>query len=88
VEYYPDQLKAFATLCETLNEFDRQTNDSSVFLPSPIAVADGNDPDRAIGHLVDEIGGSWSFRPVEPDSAEDEDEEDEDDEDEDEGESE
>lgn len=64
-EYYPDQLRAFAALCEMLNEFEGKTTDSSIFIKGPIEVCDGNDPDVPLGHLVDEIGGAWSFKPVE-----------------------
>lgn len=64
-DYYPDQLRAVAKLCELLNTFDRESTDSSVFLKGPIVVADGNDPDVPLGVLADEIGGSWSFKPVE-----------------------
>jgi hypothetical protein len=82
MEYYPDQLVHIAKLCEALNAIDRESGDSLVTLKNKIEVVDGDD--STLGFLVDEIGGSWSFLPVENSNgcdSEDDEEDDEDDED-------
>jgi nucleosome binding factor SPN SPT16 subunit len=63
MNYYPDQLRSVAKLIEALNVLDREA-EGSVTLVNRIAVVD-SESDETLGYLVDEIGGSWSFLPVE-----------------------
>jgi nucleosome binding factor SPN SPT16 subunit len=63
MNYYPDQLRSIAKLIEALNVLDREA-EGSVTLVNRIAVVD-SESDETLGYLVDEIGGAWSFLPVE-----------------------
>jgi len=65
VNYYPEQLRGIAALCEALNSVADAETESKVAFKSRIPVIDADDvPERPIGYLVDEIGGAWSFEPV------------------------
>jgi hypothetical protein len=78
MNYYPDQLRSVVKLIEAMNALDREA-EGSVTLASKIAVID-SESDETLGYLVDEIGGAWSFLPVDGGPDEDDEDEDEDDE--------
>lgn len=59
--YYPDELRKIVGLCEALNEADKDSGD--ITFKNGVVVIDCND-NSVLGELVDEVGGSWSFKPA------------------------
>lgn len=69
MNYYPEQLRWLADLCEVLNEFDKTHPDDlncRMLIESGVKIIDPGAPDFVFGTLVDEIGGVWSFLPAKP----------------------
>ena len=64
MNYYMEQLQWLTEIVQCLNEFDKRTNYDNYLNPQlgDIPVVLDN---VVIGHLVDEIGAVWSFKPVE-----------------------
>jgi hypothetical protein len=65
MNYYPEQLRRIAAMCEALNEIDGALAPDTGGMTlqfRPIIVIDENDTEY--GKLADEIGGAWSFFPV------------------------
>jgi hypothetical protein len=56
---YPEQLEQITAAIKLLNSFAEQEKDITL---DRIHVLDG-DGVCSLGHLVDEVGGAWSFRP-------------------------
>lgn len=65
---YPEQLKRIGDLCEALNKIDGddvpESGGVTIGLQQKIRVVDEHG--TVYGYLSDEIGGAWSFLPVEP----------------------
>lgn len=70
MNYYPGQLRRIAEICEGLNPIDgedvRETEAVTLGLQQRIKVVDEHGD--VWGTLSDEIGGSWSFTPVDASS--------------------
>jgi hypothetical protein len=68
MEYYPEQLRWVAALCEALTEFDKNNTDinTHMIIKNRVPLVDQHDSNIVMGYLVDEIGGVWSFLPVGP----------------------
>lgn len=68
MNYYPEQLRWLADLCEALNAFEKVDGekDTHMMLQQGIKIVDPQNPDFVFGTLVDEIGGEWSFLPAKP----------------------
>ncbi len=66
MNYYPEQLRRIAVMCEALDRIDSPQAEGSdaVLHIESIEVIHPEAPDQILGTLVDEIGGGWSFRPV------------------------
>jgi hypothetical protein len=65
VNYYPEQLRRIAAMCEGLNKADGlETEGEGAVLSPRIKVVHPEAPDEVLGYLVDEIGGAWSFEPA------------------------
>jgi transcription elongation GreA/GreB family factor len=65
MNYYPEQLRRIAEMCEALNKIDGEdTPADGVVLASRIEVHHPDDQKEVLGYLVDEVGGAWSFEPV------------------------
>lgn len=59
-----EQMAAITELLTVLNQWEK-THGAEIMLAQPIAVSYGQDPEALpYGHLVDEIGGTWAFRPA------------------------
>lgn len=63
--YYPEQLRSIAAMCETLDSYDKlpEAAGELAFRFRTCVPIEDNDG-TLIGALVDEVGGVWSFRPV------------------------
>lgn len=62
---YPEQLRQIAALCEALDKIEQVDGENSTLvLQQRIAVVEAQQPADVYGHLVDEIGGAWSFAPL------------------------
>lgn len=65
MNFYPEQLEQLAKICRALNSVDSQAS-ARVVLGQRLPVVDPDDDrETPIGHLIDEIGGAWSFKPAE-----------------------
>jgi len=63
MEYYAEQLDGITGLIKALNVWEESPVAKDLLVKSPITLVHPEDPDEILGHLVDEIGGVWSFRP-------------------------
>jgi hypothetical protein len=64
VNYYPDQLRGIAAMCEALNKADGlDSPDCGVVFAQKLPLVHPDEPNVILGYLIDEIGGSWSFEP-------------------------
>ena len=64
--YYPDQMRAVLIMIDGLDRIDKAIGampglPAIPYFKGPIEVVDGDG--TGYGELVDEIGGSWSWRP-------------------------
>lgn len=67
MNYYPEQLRQIAAMCEALNNVDKSSGVSAgnLTIKNRIPVIDNeDDAETPLGYLIDEIGGAWSFEPV------------------------
>ena len=64
MNYYPDQLRRIADMCEALDKVDGanvpETSGITMGFKNGIPVIDTEHGD-VYGYLADEVGGSWSF---------------------------
>lgn len=67
--FYPGELRSIVRILEGLDTLDAgpvdPKADQAVQLKSGLEIINADD-DVTIGKVVDEVGGAWSFVPVEP----------------------
>jgi hypothetical protein len=64
VNYYPEHMDQIAKLCRALNDFDDADPGDGMGLTLRNRIPVEDNDGVLFGHLVDEIGGAWSFEPV------------------------
>lgn len=65
MNYYPDQLRRIAAICEALDKADGlEAEGEWAMLDNRIKVVHPHEPDFPLGYLVDEDGLGWSFEPA------------------------
>jgi len=63
MNYYPEQMRRIADLCEALNKVDGPDAGDTVVFAQRLPVVHPDEPNVILGYLIDEIGGAWSFEP-------------------------
>lgn len=65
MNFYPEQLRQLAAMCDAMNKADSDDIAPSVgmaFMLDPVTVR--AEEGTVVGVLRDEIGGAWSFTPT------------------------
>jgi hypothetical protein len=63
MNYYPEQLQYIANACFALNKLEEGSPKNQEVYIGEVTILDSDN--NVIGHLKDEIGGSYSFFPAE-----------------------